>query len=64
MFVKVPDAYPEIWTKEMIQKLTVQQVKELMGFCDTIIKMRAVANMHGSYEADAYCLSVQMSLKD
>lgn len=64
MFVKVPDAYPEIWTKEMIQKLTVHQVKDLMGFCDTITKMRAVANMHGSYEADAYCLSVQMNLKD
>ena len=64
MFVKIPDVTPEIWTKEMIQELAVQQVKDLMGFCDTIIKMRAVANMHGSYEADAYCLSVQMNLKD
>ena len=64
MFVRIPDVYPGIWTKEMIQKLTVQQVKDLMGFCDTITKMRAVANMHGSYEADAYCLSVQMNLKD
>jgi len=64
MFVKIPDVTPEIWTKEMIQELSVQQVKDLMGFCDTIRKMRVVANMHGSRQADAYCLAVQMKLKD
>lgn len=64
MFVKIPDCEPEIWTKEMIQELSVQQVKDLMWFCDTIRKMSVVANMHESYEADAYCLAVQMKLKD
>ncbi len=64
MFVKIPDCEPEIWINRMIQELSIYDVKELMGFCDTIIKMRRIANMHGSHEADAYCLAVQMKLKD
>lgn len=47
----------------MIQELSVQQVKELMGFAGTLTKIQLIANMHGSYEADAYVLSVQMSLR-
>lgn len=63
MFVKLEDCNPQIWTKEMIQELSVQQVKELMGFAGTLTKIQLIANMHGSYEADAYVLSVQMSLR-
>lgn len=63
MWVKLEDCDPQIWTKEMIQELSVQQVKELMGFAETIPKMRAIANMHGSHQADAYVLSVQMKMK-
>ena len=63
MFVKLEDTEPEIWTKEMIQELSAQQVKELMGFAETLTKMRLIANMYGSYEADAYALSIQMKMK-
>ena len=60
MFLRIPGIEPEIWTKEMIQKLSTHELKMLMGFCETILKVRAVATAHGSYEADAYCLAVQM----
>lgn len=62
MFVKLEDIEPQIWTKEMIQELSVEEVKMLMGFAETIEKVKRIARMHGSHQADAYALNLQMKL--
>ena len=64
MIIKLKDVEPEIWTKEMIKELNVNQVKCLIGFAETLEKARFIARMHGSLEAEIYCDNLQMRIND
>ena len=64
MIIKLKDIEPEIWTKEMIKELNINQVKFLIGFAETLEKARNIAKMHGSLEAEIYCDNLQMRIND
>ena len=64
MIVKLKDVEPEIWTKEMIKELNINQVKFLIGFAETLEKAQFIARMHGSLEAEIYCDNLQMRIND
>ena len=64
MIIKLKDVEPEIWTKEMIKELNINQVKCLIGFAETLEKAQFIARMHGSLEAEIYCDNLQMRIND
>ena len=64
MIIKLKDIEPEIWTKEMIKELNVNQVKFLIGFAETLEKARIIARIHGSLEAEIYCDNLQTRINE